>query len=82
MEFSTFDADHDNWNYGIAALPKYGNCAAKLYSGFWWDHRIHGYGCGWQNINGPYNVSDNDVRIYWSDLRRLKKTQMMIRPAA
>ena len=66
MEFSTFDADNDKW---------FRNCAAKRGGGFWSDE------CGFQNINaiyGGYNYNN----IWWGNYENLKKTQLMIRPAA
>ena len=77
MEFSTYDADNDK--------KKDLNCADKYGGGFWW------YNCGWQNINGHYSGSNYKPYhiLWWGDCnylnfiyRRLKTTQMMIRPAA
>ena len=41
MEFSTFDADNDNWQRR--------NCADNHEGGFWWND------CGRQSINGEIN---------------------------
>ena len=72
MKFSTHDSDHDN---------AYGNCAAGRGGGFWWNKcfltNIH-------NINGLYSGGYYNQRqlIQWNEQRLLKKTQLMIRPAA
>ena len=70
MEFSTYDADHDN--------TQYRNCAADLGGGFWFK------GCGYQNINGYYSGSNYKrwQLVWWDDHNNLKETQLMIRPAA
>ena len=71
MEFSAYDADHDKFG---------GNCASDRGGGFWWER------CGWQNVNGPYNESNySGFRLnsmWWDDHYNLKKTRLMIRPAA
>ena len=69
MEFSTFDADHDD-SHGI--------CASERSGGFW------GYICGEQNINGHYGGNNCEwwQIIYWWNYHDLKETQLMIRPAA
>ena len=69
MEFTTFDADHDEWTGDR-------NCATERSGGFWW------YRCGSQNINGRYNESNWGKKIRWDWYRNLQKTQMMIRTAA
>ena len=70
-EFSTFDADHDNW-------PAV-NCADEYGGGFWRDE----WDCGLQNINGHYSGREyiKYKLIGWSEHYNLKKSQMMIRPA-
>ena len=67
MEFTTFDADNDNWQRR--------NCADNHEGGFWWND------CGRQSINGRYSKF-NSVVISWYKPYSLKKTQLMIRPAA
>ena len=69
MEFSTFDADNDN---------SQSNCAARRGGGFWWSHYRR------QNINGHYSGDDYESFqiIWWHVHKNLKKSQLMIRPAA
>ena len=71
MEFTTFDADNDKSQW---------NCAAKSGGGFWWNGS--GFGCGRQNINGPYFRNDNGQKMKWYDYYDLVKTQLMVKPAA
>ena len=70
MEFTTWDVENDNWQRG--------NCAVSYGGGFWWNHP------GGQNINGYYNGSGHSKwhTIRWDYRFYLKKTQLMIRPAA
>ena len=55
MEFSTFDADHDNHDGG--------NFAEYFRGANWWNR------CGANNINGPLYLKNinNDRFIWWKD---------------
>ena len=74
MEFSTFDADHDN----LHSYYVQHNCAVYYGGGFWWND------CGYQNVNGHYSGNNYNKwqKIWWGNHYNLKKTQFMIRPAA
>ncbi|XP_017966229.2 fibrinogen-like protein 1 [Drosophila navojoa] len=71
MQFSTLDADHDNWGTG--------NCAEWLHSGWWFDK------CGKCNLNGLYRAENHMYEKWgvnwfsWTNTS-LKFVQMMIRP--
>ena len=69
MEFSTYDADHDKWEL---------NTAAESGGGFWWEK------LSWTNVNGHYRGSNYEwwQLMCWVGHKNLKKSQLMIRPAA
>ena len=76
MEFSTFDAPHDNVG---------GRCLAK-YKDANWHNGVNGH-CSAQSVNGLYKGKyvtpneDNGV-LYWDYSTPLKTIQLMVRPVA